>query len=885
MAGFRVLMGVMTALSILLTVGRFVLRWRKLRRLGWDDMLNALAAVLVIPFIVVSDSYMAYDLELQRYIWGLREAPPSAPDPKKVAERELVVTLLFWTIIYVVKASFLALYWYLFEVSTRFRIAWAVAAALTTVSYGITCLSSLWECGSPSKLFNNIMVLPIAMVTSRMLSLELPQRIGLVVVFALVLVDISFDICRTVYALTPTLSIGTNLNGVWTILEPTIAVVVCALPHYRSVLCQSKRRSTFATRPSFTKSASEPTVVPLEMNDASTYSLHSRVNERAADLSAPSLTGLQDRRLYTPTTITMMRASQIALFSGSLSILASVASARVTCNDTWSPITADAFTKALHPGWNPGNTLDAVPDETSWGNPQLVNSTFTNARKVGFKGIRLPVTWNDHMLKQSPWTVDAAWIQRVSDIVEMVTSNGLYVMVNAHHDSWEAFDLAATGANYTQFEDRFYSLWYQIGTKLACKSSMVGFEPLNEPTGSTAEHAAELNKLQAIFLKAINDAGGFNPTRVVVLGGLGDNSEHLAQWFEPPPSNYSNPYALTFHYYSPWDFTAIAWGKTIWGSDADKAAVEADFAAVHGNFTDIPVIVGEFGVDSKTTETAARWKWFDHVVRTGNKYNYTMMLWDTSIHFVADSPQPWEDPTALDILLNAAQGTENALADSTEDGSAIEQSSSAYIFHRVETPVIDQNLPFIWNNNKLSSIRVSEPGKIPYNLVEGDHYTLNSPNITFKAAFLSTLFPVNSIVGFKANVTLNFSPGADLILQAVQWDTPQPASTDYVIHPPSQNTDLYIPFEFKGLNKVATVKAQMINSSYLLDDWTQWLGPLQQGRLTYQSHWDFDSGGITVKSVVLQAVLQANQTSALTFEFFPRVHRNGVNFTIGLRDP
>ena len=67
------------------------------------------------------------------------------------------------------------------------------------------------------------------MVMSRMLTLNKIQRLGLVFVFGLVIIDIAFDVVRTVYALSMTLSVQTNLSACWTILEPTIAVIVCAL--------------------------------------------------------------------------------------------------------------------------------------------------------------------------------------------------------------------------------------------------------------------------------------------------------------------------------------------------------------------------------------------------------------------------------------------------------------------------------------------------------------------------------------------------------------------------------------------------------------------------------------------------------------------------------
>lgn len=99
-------------------------------------------------------------------------------------------------------------------------------------------------------------------------------------------------------------------------------------------------------------------------------------------------------------------------------------------------------------------------------------------------------------------------------------------------------------------EEKFYRLWYQVGTKLACKSSLVAFESINEPPCNDADDAAEINKLNAIFLQAINDAGGFNPQRVVTLVGGGDDSVKTSEWFVAP-SGFPNPYAIQFHYYSP----------------------------------------------------------------------------------------------------------------------------------------------------------------------------------------------------------------------------------------------------------------------------------------------------------------------------------------------
>jgi endoglucanase len=63
-----------------------------------------------------------------------------------------------------------------------------------------------------------------------------------------------------------------------------------------------------------------------------------------------------------------------------------------------------------------------------------VASTFDTVKTAGFQSVRIPVTWAYHFTGSSPdWTVDSTWLQRVSDVVDMVTSRGLRAIVDVHH--------------------------------------------------------------------------------------------------------------------------------------------------------------------------------------------------------------------------------------------------------------------------------------------------------------------------------------------------------------------------------------------------------------------------------------------------------------------
>ncbi|KAJ5831737.1 Immunoglobulin E-set [Penicillium riverlandense] len=549
-----------------------------------------------------------------------------------------------------------------------------------------------------------------------------------------------------------------------------------------------------------------------------------------------------------------------------------------TCTGTFVSISASDFVASLHPGWNLGNTLDATPDEGSWNNPPVVASTFDTVKSAGFKSVRIPVTYAYHFTSDSPeWTVNSTWLQRVSSVIDMATSRGLYTIVNVHHDSWIWADVTQADANITMIEEKFYRLWYQIGTKLACKPSLVAFEPINEPPCDNADNAAEINRLNQIFLQAINDAGGFNSQRVVTLVGGGEDSIKTSEWFVAP-SGFPNPYAIQFHYYSPYDFIFSAWGKTIWGSDADKAAVLSDLTLLRNNFTNVPIVLGEYDASPTNTEPAARWKYVDYLIRNALSFDVSCILWDNGLDHLDRTTGVWRDPESISMITKSTKSTANSLPDSTEDGNAATQWSSAYIFHQYGTAVAAQSLPFIFNGNTVSSISDSTGSK----LASGTDYSVSGSNITFSASYLSKHLSSTTAPGVIANLTVTFSGGdSSPVIQIVQWQTPTLSSTSAVASA-VEGADLSIPITWGGLATVAAVKGMTTSGVYLVDSWTEYLGPIQQARMTYSSQYNWGASDVIITSSAIDSVIAGGETTVFTFEFFPRDNgaSNAVNFTL-----
>ncbi|CAG8948641.1 hypothetical protein HYFRA_00001760 [Hymenoscyphus fraxineus] len=556
-------------------------------------------------------------------------------------------------------------------------------------------------------------------------------------------------------------------------------------------------------------------------------------------------------------------------------------SAAVTCTNKFTVVTAANAIKALHPGWNLGNTLDAVPDEGSWNNAPATPALLSQIKARGFKSIRIPVTWAYHFDTASPsWTVNPTFMTRVETVVDQALAAGFNVVLNVHHDSWVWADQTVAGANTTMILEKFTSLWSQIGTKFACKSSSLIFEAINEPTGSTQAHGDLLNKMNANFLDVINKAGGFNPQRVVSLSGLGQDILKTTQFFKRPTTYPNQPWAIQFHYYSPYDFIFSAWGKTIWGSDADKATLEADFDMLHGNFSGVPAFIGEWDASVSSTEVAARWKYNDFFIKTTNKYGYSAIIWDNGDDQYNRTAAFWKDPVGIDVLFNAAAGKANALADSTTDINAASQNTSAYLWHKVGAAVTDVEVPYILNGNKLSGVKDSK-GKT----LSSSDYTMSSAGVLkLSKSYLSTLYSATTKPGAIATLTLSFSASPNLTLQVYQFATPilPSSSSTYSLNSLNAAVDLHIPITYQGLPKVAAIRALREDGSILVDDWTQYLGPLQKGRMTY-GDWGFDDKGLTVWAAgVAKLKASGGQGVRVLVEFWPRWEGNSVEvrFTV-----
>lgn len=109
-------------------------------------------------------------------------------------------------------------------------------------------------------------------------------------------------------------------------------------------------------------------------------------------------------------------------------------------NKPFNGTSATQTVKDMTIGWNLGNTLDAIGgsglnSETSWGQPKTTKAMIDGLANSGIKTIRIPVSWSNHMNKKN-YTIDSAWMNRVKTIVDWAIEDGMYVILNDHHDNF-----------------------------------------------------------------------------------------------------------------------------------------------------------------------------------------------------------------------------------------------------------------------------------------------------------------------------------------------------------------------------------------------------------------------------------------------------------------
>lgn len=280
--------------------------------------------------------------------------------------------------------------------------------------------------------------------------------------------------------------------------------------------------------------------------------------------------------------------------------------------------TASEVLSQMTVGWNLGNTFDAwgsptpLDNETYWGNPKTTKEMIDAVRAQGFNTLRIPVTWSEKTGAAPDYTIDSAWLERVAEVVDYAYSEGMYVILDTHHEP--DFWLKPQKDGLDEVKAELAAIWEQLSERFAEYDYHLLFEGMNEPrikgspeewSGGTDEGRAAVNELNKVFVDTVRAAGGENSTRCLILCPYGNSvtAQTITQ-LEVPDDRYV---MVSAHLYTPYFFTYEPDSGSVneWDGSLKK---DIKWAAdqLNNNLIKkgIPVIVTEFGAVNKTYTNA-----------------------------------------------------------------------------------------------------------------------------------------------------------------------------------------------------------------------------------------------------------------------------------------
>ena len=412
--------------------------------------------------------------------------------------------------------------------------------------------------------------------------------------------------------------------------------------------------------------------------------------------------------------------------------------------------TATEAVKNMGVGWNLGNTLEAnsqtyhdftknnywgqqgLESETCWGQSKAKPELIKMMKDAGFGAIRVPVTWYNHMDKDGK--VNAEWMKRVHEVVDYVINQGLYCIVNVHHDTGADDDsfkswIKADEANYTQNKARYENLWKQIAEEFKDYDEHLLFESYNEmldklsswcfasfaakgqydATVATSAYNA-INSYAQSFVTTVRNTGGNNATRNLVVNtyaaccGNGTWSDHLKEPLSQltiPTDPAANHLMVQVH-----DYPNIANGIANVKKEIDDMVAAWN---THILSKGIPMILGEWGTanvdegDGKTDYDVRRdvmFEFVDYMIAKCKENNVATFYWMGLSDGAYRSLPAFNQPDLAERIAKAYHGNDFAGIYPTEDDFNI-----SYI---VEYEKDWAELFLYGNYNSVSALKLTE---------------------------------------------------------------------------------------------------------------------------------------------------------------------------------
>lgn len=330
-----------------------------------------------------------------------------------------------------------------------------------------------------------------------------------------------------------------------------------------------------------------------------------------------------------------MRQWKFGLLSAMVTVFiaSQIFSVNVFANTTFDDLSQEELVADMGVGWNLGNTMDGhddlMPSETAWQSVVTTQELIKEVHDRGFHTLRIPVTWGKKIDDENDYQIDQAWLERVREIVDYGIQEGMYVIINIHHDGADgAYWLSTFQEDMDPVYEKFGGVWKHIAEYFRDYDEHLIFESMNEVYGSEDTIAA----LNQKFVDAVRATGGNNSKRWLSVPGSGANIGSADEDFPFPKDTIENRLIYAVHYYDGAFGLQEDMETTQW-NEGDTRHLYKQLKNLKKFFTakGIPVILGECGCIDKDN-TIERTYFNEAIARICRNLDVIPVYWDNGYH-------------------------------------------------------------------------------------------------------------------------------------------------------------------------------------------------------------------------------------------------------------
>lgn len=252
-------------------------------------------------------------------------------------------------------------------------------------------------------------------------------------------------------------------------------------------------------------------------------------------------------------------------------------------------------------------------------------------------------------------------MNRVQEVVDLALNEGLYVILDTHHEEW--LDLKTERKQ--EIREEFTAVWTQIAVRFQDYGEKLLFESMNEPrlrdsdvewTSGTEELRDMVNDLNATFVETIRNTGGNNGKRFLLICPYASNNETDAMEGLAVPDD--SRLIVSIHMYTPYSFCQKEDGDIQWDTEDARERVAAAFSDMNRLFVarGVPVILTEFGcVDKGNLEE--RLSWTKYYMEESRRSGISCIWWDCGRYALLDREnREWKAPEIVEVLVGEKKG-------------------------------------------------------------------------------------------------------------------------------------------------------------------------------------------------------------------------------------